>query len=287
MSVDASGGFAITYLLIASGVIASFTWWLTIRYARPGTGPWVLISTFFSWYLVFVSFYVLLPVDLLQHFQSFYYGLWQFIYWVSFSLTWIALPVQQYYEITGEFTRKDRFIASLKFNAKFYAIACIIFIGLLIFIAVENGLGWMDIVGVVVCIANTWGLFLGVVSLGYGLVEVARSSLQLQLHPIHMFVYLSLYVVFVCARMDVRMYVCVCGCAYVCLSVFFVVFMYARMDVRTYVCVCMCVYVCVCVCVFARMFFLSTHLIYPAVWFVYCPPSVYRSHRFLSLCRSI
>ena len=45
------------------------------------------------------------------------------MYWISFVLMWLIIPIQQGYCVAGEFTFKSKLWASVKSNLKFYAAA--------------------------------------------------------------------------------------------------------------------------------------------------------------------
>lgn len=171
--VDAELAGMASYLVISLGVVAVFSLWLTVFYARAGTHWGVIFSTWFSWYFTFISVWILLPLDLLGHARDFFYHIWQIVYWLSFVNTWIILPVHQTYAEAGEFTVMSRLWASIKFNIKFYVIAGILLVAFIAYIAIENQFSQDQLVGFIVCVANTWGLSLGILLLGYGLVEVS------------------------------------------------------------------------------------------------------------------
>ncbi len=99
----------------------------------------------------------------------------QVIYWLSFSLCWIVGPLIQGYYDTGAFTFKTRVWASVRFNVIFYIIAGIILASFLIAKAVASQLSTEEVGAFAALLANTWGLLLLVLMLGYGLVEVPRT----------------------------------------------------------------------------------------------------------------
>ncbi len=43
---------------------------------------------------------------------------WAIVYWTTFVLAWAILPVVYYYCLSGEFTRKARFLSALRSNMK-------------------------------------------------------------------------------------------------------------------------------------------------------------------------
>eukprot|EP00468_Gymnochlora_sp_CCMP2014_P002413 CAMPEP_0167760150 /NCGR_PEP_ID=MMETSP0110_2-20121227/11428_1 /TAXON_ID=629695 /ORGANISM="Gymnochlora sp., Strain CCMP2014" /LENGTH=438 /DNA_ID=CAMNT_0007646633 /DNA_START=270 /DNA_END=1586 /DNA_ORIENTATION=+ len=68
-----------------------------------------------------------------------------------------------------------RFRSAIKSNLRFYAIAGVLLISFLIYVAVQEQMTGSKLLGFAICLSNTWGLTLYVLLLGYGLVEVPRS----------------------------------------------------------------------------------------------------------------
>lgn len=105
---------------------------------------------------------------------------WRVVYWTSQFLTWILLPFMQSYARSGAFSRMGKIKTALIENAIYYGTYLLIFITLLIYVVIH--LKWKftftELQTVCITAANTWGLFLLVLLLGYGLVEVPRSYWQ-------------------------------------------------------------------------------------------------------------
>uniref|UniRef100_A0A674CMR2 LMBR1 domain containing 2a n=1 Tax=Salmo trutta TaxID=8032 RepID=A0A674CMR2_SALTR len=96
---------------------------------------------------------------------------WRVVYWTSQCLTWLLLPFMQSYARSGGFSILGKIKTALIENAIYYGTYLVIFCSLLIYVAVhpqwQQGLQTISIAA-----ANTWGLFLLVLLLGYGLVEI-------------------------------------------------------------------------------------------------------------------
>ncbi|CAG2112013.1 unnamed protein product, partial [Medioppia subpectinata] len=101
--------------------------------------------------------------------------LWRIVYWTSQVLTWIVLPLMQSYSMAGEFTAGGKLKAALIDNAIYYGSFAVIFIVFIIYVSIKTHLSLEGIKIICITAANTWGLFLLVVLLGYGLVEIPRS----------------------------------------------------------------------------------------------------------------
>ena len=104
-------------------------------------------------------------------------NLWRVVYWSSQFLTWLVLPIMQSFSQAGEFTVWGKLKSSLWDNMIFYSSYLFIAIILLIYIALQPGLhlDWNKLKAIAAAASNTWGLFLLVFMMGYGLVEVPRE----------------------------------------------------------------------------------------------------------------
>ncbi|XP_059193816.1 G-protein coupled receptor-associated protein LMBRD2a [Centropristis striata] len=102
---------------------------------------------------------------------------WRVVYWTSQFLTWLLLPFMQSYARAGAFSRVGKIKTALFENALYYGTYLLIFISLLIYVAVHPKwkFTWRELQTIGITAANTWGLFLLVLLLGYGLVEIPRS----------------------------------------------------------------------------------------------------------------
>ncbi|CAJ1068920.1 G-protein coupled receptor-associated protein LMBRD2B-like [Xyrichtys novacula] len=102
---------------------------------------------------------------------------WRVVYWTSQFLTWLLLPFMQSYARSGAFSRAGKAKTALIENALYYGTYLLIFISLLIYLATHPKwhLTWSELQTIGITAANTWGLFLLVLLLGYGLVEIPRS----------------------------------------------------------------------------------------------------------------
>uniref|UniRef100_A0A3B3WSG1 LMBR1 domain containing 2 n=1 Tax=Poecilia mexicana TaxID=48701 RepID=A0A3B3WSG1_9TELE len=99
---------------------------------------------------------------------------WRVVYWTSQCLTWLLLPFMQSYARSGGFSITGKIKTALIENAIYYGTYLLIFGSLLIYVAVHPDWPYeLQTIGITA--ANTWGLFLLVLLLGYGLVEIPRS----------------------------------------------------------------------------------------------------------------
>ncbi|XP_064153409.1 G-protein coupled receptor-associated protein LMBRD2a isoform X2 [Anguilla rostrata] len=102
---------------------------------------------------------------------------WRVVYWTSQCLTWLLLPFMQSYARSGAFSITGKIKTALIENAIYYGTYLLVFGSLLIYVAVHPKwrLSWYELQTIGITAANTWGLFLLVLLLGYGLVEIPRS----------------------------------------------------------------------------------------------------------------
>mmetsp|Transcript_6882 Transcript_6882/g.17357 ORF Transcript_6882/g.17357 Transcript_6882/m.17357 type:complete len:785 (+) Transcript_6882:126-2480(+) len=101
--------------------------------------------------------------------------LWNIVYWTSFLLTWLVYPLLQTYSMAGEFTIITKIRATLIENVLLYtAMGVVAGIAAIIF-AVQSNLGVEQMMGVAIALANAWGLFVLIMMMGYGLVQIPRK----------------------------------------------------------------------------------------------------------------
>ena len=102
---------------------------------------------------------------------------YRIVYWSSQVLTWLILPIMQSFTQAGEFTMSGKLKSALWDNMIYYTSYLLIAIILIIYIAMKPDLhlDWERTKAIAAAASNTWGLFVLVLMLGYGLVEVPRS----------------------------------------------------------------------------------------------------------------
>lgn len=113
---------------------------LVRHYAQKGVTLDVRVTVFLSWLLGFAGI-LLLPYDISQALGQQQDGdtapapsaprhmlplthAWDFIYWSTFVLAWVVLPVQDAYHASGHFTPRDKLAEALRKNLYFY-LACL------------------------------------------------------------------------------------------------------------------------------------------------------------------
>lgn len=88
----------------------------------------------------------------------------------------------QSYSMAGDFAFTGKLKSSFVENAIYYGSFGAIFIIFAIYVAIHSGLDFDGLKIVCISASNTWGLFLLVVLLGYGLVEIPRACFNTSQH---------------------------------------------------------------------------------------------------------
>ena len=128
---------------------------LIFFYVRKGTNKIVILTSIFTWFLNFLMI-TLLPYDIWltnklksntilseseEKTTQIIKACYNITYWIIFFSTWIFIPLLKKYESSGEFTKWDKFIYSIKSNLILYGTVLLISIILFIwaYIKLEKG----------------------------------------------------------------------------------------------------------------------------------------------------
>ena len=129
------------YILIEIFICLIISNILVFYYSRRGTNPLALITAALTWGLNFILI-VFLPYDIFYTYsgkeedeviKNLLSVGYKFLYWTLFICSWIFVPLMQEYEDSGDFTKKKKFIRSIKNNMIFYGILGVIAITFLVF----------------------------------------------------------------------------------------------------------------------------------------------------------
>ena len=135
-----------SYIFLESIISLILAIIIILSYVRKGTNKLVIIISAITW---FFNFYmvVLLPYDICitnkmkrkenltdaeQKTISIIKISYQVSYWSIFFLTWLIIPLLKSYESSGEFTRWEKFIYSIKSNLILYGIVLLVCVFLFI-----------------------------------------------------------------------------------------------------------------------------------------------------------
>jgi hypothetical protein len=101
--------------------------------------------------------------------------LWYIIYWIFTILTWGILPFVQSYVMASYFSIKKKILRVILENVIYYASYVVILVIVLVSLLAQNTISIGDVPSLIATAANTWGLLILTLLLGYGLVEVPRT----------------------------------------------------------------------------------------------------------------
>lgn len=98
-----------------------------------------------------------------------------FLYWTVYLLTWTIIPVLQEWENSGDLNSMDRLKRSLKSNGIFYLYMLVGGVVFLVIMILLDVAGDMGLITYLKCLASAFGMFLLMLLMGYGMVEIPRS----------------------------------------------------------------------------------------------------------------
>ena len=159
-----------------------FTLVLLCYYAAKHTPCYVLVFVFIGWSLAF-GIIAILPYDVYLAIESpqdpssqtHMWFVWESLYWAVQILCWCILPVIQEYEMAGEFSFGPRIRMAIFRHVRVFIAAGAVGVALVVYLSIEGTLSPSQLPAILVALSNTWGLFLTLVLLGYGLIAVPRE----------------------------------------------------------------------------------------------------------------
>lgn len=104
--------------------------------------------------------------------------LWSVFYWLTFINCYLCLPFLQEYVVAGEFTVLGRSKRAIINNLLFYAVCSAFGICFLLYMYWKDAFAKVSFRGFVIALSNAWGLFLLILFLSQGVVQVPRLFLQ-------------------------------------------------------------------------------------------------------------
>lgn len=164
----------IIYFIILSVIIA----FAVFNFAKRNTNIVYLFSIFVSWFFGFFTI-IFLPLDIALASDETYNNeklttFWKSVYWITFFLSWIILPLILEFYNSGRITVFERIIDSLKRNLKFYAIiSTIVIIGLCLIIAISN-INIYNLGSLLISLSNTYGIIIIMILISDGFIEFPK-----------------------------------------------------------------------------------------------------------------
>lgn len=171
--------------IVALLVVVGLLLW---QYAAAYVPWWVRVVVYGSWLSCF-SIVLILPIDVFHSLNGQperMLSVWRLIYWATFLLAWVVLPVVQEYEEAGEFSARTRLVRSLRNNLLFYAVVLAVGAGGLVYLLLRGGFTFGSMLTYAMAAGNLFGLLVLVVLLAHGIPELPKScwrqrSLELKL----------------------------------------------------------------------------------------------------------
>lgn len=164
--------------LVAALVVICLCGKLMYSYAAKDASILVSFCAFASWLLSF-GIIAILPYDVYQTLDKKnevdLVFVWDGIYWSVFVLCWAVLPLLQYYLLAGDFSFFKRCVSAVLMHAWMLALSGAAMAALVIYLVIAQEMDKQKVYVILMVLSNTWGLFLVMTLLGYGLVEVPRS----------------------------------------------------------------------------------------------------------------
>jgi hypothetical protein len=99
----------------------------------------------------------LVPLDLKVDHKNALFPFYQAVYWIAFSFTWLVIPIQQSYWMSGYFTIRTKMKGAIRENALFYMIVGFIFVVLIIYLAASTDLTMKEVPALLMGMGNLWG----------------------------------------------------------------------------------------------------------------------------------
>jgi hypothetical protein len=163
---------------------------LLLRYYLPlrTTPAYVVVPVFLAIALP-ASIVVLLPIDLASSAgldttdgargvwlnDTVVYKAWRIVYWLTFALTWAILPMLGEYCDSGYREPRARLQYALRSNGRYWLIVLGCSIVGSVYLIWLNGFAMDTFKSLVMALAYSWGLILGIYLMGHGLVAFPRS----------------------------------------------------------------------------------------------------------------
>mmetsp|Transcript_4355 Transcript_4355/g.5665 ORF Transcript_4355/g.5665 Transcript_4355/m.5665 type:complete len:564 (+) Transcript_4355:165-1856(+) len=98
---------------------------------------------------------------------------WHIIFFTSSALAWVILPIVKEMILSGEFTIYKRFKDGARKRLRFVLIVVVVVLVLIIWLAFY--LHSLNVIPVLITVANTYGLLMVSLLLGYGLIALPRA----------------------------------------------------------------------------------------------------------------
>ena len=96
------------------------------------------------------------------------------VYWTTQLLTWLLLPMTEATMSAGDFTLWAKLKSAMKEQVVVYASLLVVGVGVYLYLTFHEGMKQGQLKQTAMMASNMWGLFMVILLLGYGLVDVPR-----------------------------------------------------------------------------------------------------------------
>ena len=161
------------------------------HYIPLRTSPAFLLVPIFLALVLPTSALILVPIDLASSARESDHGgkgiwlpqravlvSWRIVYWLTFVLTWMVLPLLGEYMDAGYRDPRARIIYSLRSNARYQLIVLGCAVAGLVYMIFSYGFDFTAIRALVMALAYVWGLILAIYLMGHGLVAIPRRMFR-------------------------------------------------------------------------------------------------------------
>ncbi|KIX06296.1 uncharacterized protein Z518_04271 [Rhinocladiella mackenziei CBS 650.93] len=179
------------FALLALLTISIAVLFLLRHYLPLRTTPAFLLVPIFLALVLPASALLLVPMDLASSARGSNHGgkgiwlpqravlvSWRIVYWLTFVLTWVVLPLLGEYMDAGYRDPKSRMIYSLRSNGQYQLIVLACAIVGLVYMIFSYGFDFTAIRALVMALAYVWGLVLAIYLMGHGLVAIPRRMFR-------------------------------------------------------------------------------------------------------------
>lgn len=159
-------------------ILALVCWCLVHYYRGPLVTLDVTITVYISWVMGFASV-LLLPIDLSMALQDQSHSrglvdLWYVVYWSTFFLAWVVLPVQMEYHSSGHFHFWGKLLDAFRKLLLALALALVAGVIYIIYMSATGGGSASHMLAFMMAMGNTYGVLLITVLMGSGLVALPK-----------------------------------------------------------------------------------------------------------------
>lgn len=101
--------------------------------------------------------------------------MWKSNYWITFSLTWLFLPILQDYYRAGNYLKMKKLVSSFKSNLRFQGIVLLVGILGAIYLVLEVGLTFAHLRSMIIALSHIYALVLALWLMAHGLISIPRN----------------------------------------------------------------------------------------------------------------